>query len=363
MKKVPLQEGKITWLDFLLSERCNLKCVYCFHKQRPLDMTEETMQATVDFLAPYFSEDITFNFFGGEPLLQLDLFIRWVKKLKLMYPKCKFHVNTNGTVYTDELADLCSNHHMLQLSYDGAQQGTQRGQQELVERNLKKFLEKCTAEKVVVRLTFTRSSVSSLFNNVKRVYELGVRQFAHHAEYSNDWTEEELHEYNRQLDKIHEFIKDKPDFYNFFCDCHSILKNVDVVRSCAMGDTLVSVAANGDIFPCHRSIAFPKFKIGNVFERKFNRGKFAVLAINKCMSCEARAGCHSCFIANYQYNGSLEEPVKAACSMNIYEYKKKLEKFGEVYDITKTEASMLIAIDVVLQDVGKTNNDTVEALR
>ena len=52
-----------------LTDNCNLACSYCFVKQKPLEMTYEIAEKSVEWLLSNHSNDSTplVTFFGGEP--------------------------------------------------------------------------------------------------------------------------------------------------------------------------------------------------------------------------------------------------------------------------------------------------------
>ena len=60
-----------------LTDNCNLACSYCFVKQKPLEMTYEIAEKSVEWLLSNHSNDSTplVTFFGGEPLLKYDYII------------------------------------------------------------------------------------------------------------------------------------------------------------------------------------------------------------------------------------------------------------------------------------------------
>ena len=77
-----------------------------------------------------------------------------------------------------------------------------------------------------------------------------------------------------------------------------------------------------------------------------------------CSSCDAEDFCHQCFLANYEHNGSLEEPVTSGCDINKYEFKKLAKKYNYA------KADLECALDLcskavnVLQDI-KSNNKEI----
>ena len=121
-----------------LTERCNLRCSYCYYKDsqidRKIDMSDEILEAslrlalerTIDQKQSFFN----ITFFGGEPLLRMDA-IRWsvrfvkkfVKENRSRFPEdfqYGFHVNTNGTLLTDEICKFLKKENFkIFLSLDG----------------------------------------------------------------------------------------------------------------------------------------------------------------------------------------------------------------------------------------------------
>lgn len=346
-------------LDLLVTEKCNLNCVYCFHKQRPIDMTDEVLQNCIDMLEDQIHPNIVFNFFGGEPMLMEDFCLKWMGILRERFPKCRFHFTTNGTIYSERLVNdwLINEEPILQISHDGVNHSKLRGSEDLVNKNLKRYLNAIPAEKITTRLTFTHDTVGDLFESVIYFYGMGVRRFAHQADVTNEWSPESIEEYYKQLDKIYDFIDKHPDLDVVFANCNK-LGPKSRNRQCSMGRELVSLTADGNIYPCHRAVKFPDFKIGNVFTGELNRGKFAVLKMDGCSSCDAEDFCHQCFLANYEHNGSLEEPVTSGCDINKYEFKRLAEKYNYV------KADLECALDLcskavnVLQDI-KSNNKEI----
>ena len=63
---------------------------------------------------------------------------------------------------------------------------------------------------------------------------------------------------------------------------------------CWRAMSMVAVAANGDIYPCHRFVGAPGFRMGNVHTGEFSREEFLrspVVENPECTSCWARYMC------------------------------------------------------------------------
>ncbi len=65
------------------TERCNFRCTYCYEKFNDISMDETTENAIISFIRKniryYSSLEVTW--FGGEPLLELDMIVRMSKKI------------------------------------------------------------------------------------------------------------------------------------------------------------------------------------------------------------------------------------------------------------------------------------------
>ena len=359
-----IYEPSIHQLDLLVTERCNFDCVYCFHKQRPMDMTDEILQKAIDMMADQIHPRVIFNFFGGEPILMEDFCLKWMHRLRERFPECRFHFTTNGSVYSERLVNdwLIKEDPIIQISHDGINQARLRGHEELVTGNLKKYIKAVGVDKVTTRLTFTNETVGDLMESVEYFYGIGVRRFAHQADITNEWTEENIQEYCRQLDEIYDFMEEHPDLDVVFANCKKLTVSRVRNRQCSMGRELVSLTANGEIFPCHRAVKFPDFKIGDVFTGELNRGKFPVLNMDGCDKCDASDFCHQCFLANYEQNGSLEEPVESGCSINRYEFKKLSEKNNYVKADFEGSMELCAKAVEVLTDINSNNTEILRVI-
>jgi len=121
---------------FELTERCNLKCDYCYYGPHYVqatprsnrDLTFEAARALLDYIAQLSetscgkggSREIQIAFYGGEPLLMVPLLQQIVAHaLATFGARAKFQISTNGLLLPMCWDFLFQNDFGLQISLDG----------------------------------------------------------------------------------------------------------------------------------------------------------------------------------------------------------------------------------------------------
>ena len=88
---------------------CNARCDYCFECNADHSkMSYETADMVADYICKSANEDtlITYRWFGGEPLLAVDIIDRVINRVNEFYDnKAKYRsvILSNGTVYNEEI--------------------------------------------------------------------------------------------------------------------------------------------------------------------------------------------------------------------------------------------------------------------
>lgn len=84
---------------------CNLSCVYCYEKEKPIHMSEETAKKIINYIRYSLKEgvkDIGITWYGGEPLLKYDLICWLSSRIQQLCRenKAKFRITliTNGVL-------------------------------------------------------------------------------------------------------------------------------------------------------------------------------------------------------------------------------------------------------------------------
>lgn len=125
----------MTVIDTVLlkvASRCNLDCSYCYvfnmgdegwrrqPKRLPRDVEDAVVRSLGELLADQ-GRPFSVVLHGGEPLLLgLDRLKILFSSLRATIPSCGLHIQTNGTLLTDEMVDLCADHSVgISISLDG----------------------------------------------------------------------------------------------------------------------------------------------------------------------------------------------------------------------------------------------------
>jgi uncharacterized protein len=122
----------LSQLTLTVTERCNLRCRYCVYtapgpwirSHGGADMPLEVALASVRFFAEHSGATTSpvVSFYGGEPLLRLDLIRTVVGDLRGRPDgdRYKFIIDTNGLALTEEAVELVADASIhLQVSLDG----------------------------------------------------------------------------------------------------------------------------------------------------------------------------------------------------------------------------------------------------
>jgi len=351
----------INWLDIMVTNKCNIRCSYCFHSKNETDLSLEVVKKISSFLGEQFTNKIVFNLFGGEPLLRVDFCMECMKYLRSKYPNCTFFTSTNCTIFSEEFVDFFlqdNDFNVIQLSYDGLNQNKNRCDDKLVIDNIKRYIKVVPSKNLSVRMTMPPQDVYNLSDNIIYLYNLGARDISHHADISNAWTSEQIDTYRLQLDSIYVFLDSHKDLKMRYCgDTYSYYEKKS--PKCSMGDTLLAVDCDGSIYPCHRMVSYPDFKIGDVNDETLNRGMFRNMELPKCMECDVRSTCHPCVAANFDVNGRFREPVVSLCEMSKYEH---IKRNPQIIKVDEEMEKLFLSSMKTLEQVQASNYETLKLL-
>jgi sulfatase maturation enzyme AslB (radical SAM superfamily) len=114
----------ISALHLVLTAQCNLRCRYCFERNKSSKrMDWSVLRASLDFALAHCAGDVELVFSGGEPLLEMSRIrkaVTYVEDRLSPWQERKFSVLTNGTLIDDSIAAFLAGHNAeVQISFDG----------------------------------------------------------------------------------------------------------------------------------------------------------------------------------------------------------------------------------------------------
>ena len=357
-----------------LTERCNLRCTYCYykvsHEARSLVMSNDVMESAIRLA---FERTLSLNqrflnitFFGGEPLLCMDSIYRGVELAKslaherfgekvLVGPapansapassptrpfRLRFAVNTNATLLDDTIIEYLKREKFrIYLSLDGHEahhnicrkQVGGAGSFKLIEPHIPALLKLDT----VVLSVVTRENMHSLSEAVRWIQAQGFRNMTTAVDFDGKWTGDEFDILAREYDKMVEFWletkrKNIPFYLGTIQDKlkFRLTGQRHRLTSCHVAEGIVASAANGNLFPCTRFIsskADAPYIMGNVFDEPakifdgpvardirdfFSRDK------KDCEGCAIRFRCHAheCACTSFYSTGSIHGVSPEVCT-------------------------------------------------
>ena len=279
MNKFP---ESITHAYVMLTEKCPLRCKYCYISH--YDNSEICKMEYIDKLIDRFTEKPTIVFFGGEPLLQLDLIKEIVKKYK---GKCFFQLVTSGSInfikFLKEVYIPNREDFLIQLSYDGTDSNSRIFvNSKPSEINIKEVLLEalklnCSFE---TRTVISDSNIDTLYSTYNELKDIRSKfnkfyfdfNLAHQKQFSKDFYSKLYSQLNKIFYDIAAQLNTKVEVFvpNYFLQLFSKYMSKTFTKSCDIGN-YVCMRPNGDLYPCTiLSQIDEKFKIGNVLDEELD---------------------------------------------------------------------------------------------
>jgi uncharacterized protein len=347
--KKELNKKKIGRITLHVSNDCNLHCSYCYadggnYKLPKEKMSFEVADKFIEFCVNNFNQIDSIVFFGGEPLMNIQI-IEYIclkfKKLKedstLTYLP-NWGIITNGTLLNDNILKVLKEHiNYITVSIDGPQK--------INDYNRKFRNNKGSFERI-----------EKFINTIKRETNINIRYEATYTQYHLDSNvfEYELRAFfkkefdlngtivgdiNQNVVSFYNNKKNENLFDNLPEGFFSVLSAIVYKKRkemCPVGNNIVAISTNGEIYPCHMNNGLKHLNLGtinsdNVFS---NREKYLLnfpylKSISKecepCLNCWAQVICGGCSIRWFydkETNTFNSKPNSDLCHSN----KKHLEK-------------------------------------
>ena len=289
---------------FVVTKNCNFNCIYCqagnLNQNEDYYMTEEVAKKAVDIALESTSKYLTFEFQGGEPLLNFDVikFIVEYSKENSQDKIIEYNLVSNLTMITDEMIDyFIKNNVNICTSIDGNKelQNINRPykNKDSYTETINKINEiKKLKAKVNAIETTTRYSLSEYKTVIDEYINLGMesiflRPLTKLGKADKSWKKigYSVNEYLKFYKNALDYIIQKNKEGSFIIESYAsiFLKKIlfnkadnymELRSPCGAAIGQIAYYYDGNIFTCDEGRMFfemgdDSFKIGNVFENSY----------------------------------------------------------------------------------------------
>ena len=358
-------------LSIILTNRCNLKCIYCGRNENPNDSCIDD-EISNDKWLKIFADAKTVglkkvNMTGGEIFCRNDCVELIEKTIKM---GLDVSIETNGTIISEAQIKYLSKHrkHLsISISLDGIKEETNdktrgEGTYKKIFKNIKIVKDSGIPLRIITVLSKDNyAEIPELATTIHEELGLGFRLLPNIIEYGKGLTAND--EYGISYPKIKELMD---NFYYDFLRRHSKDTNVTIELNtaiipidiykhsfCPWGKAMLGVSYSGNIALCHVAAEDDRFifdnlknsKISDVWKNNQKLLKFKCINPDDlkgvCGNCLARnlcrGGCR--FYALTKYNGDFYAPDPDC--QNVYDinyfpnYALEDEKIDSKYEVKK----------------------------
>lgn len=293
-----------------VTEDCNFRCKYCIYSGIYKDtrthsnkyMTWEIAKAAIDDFLTNSSEveNPAFSFYGGEPLLAIDLIKKSVAYLKEKGKKCHYCITTNGSLLNkNNIRYFIDNNFLLSISLNGPKEihdlyrvyNSGKGSWDDVNSNIKlirnidyeyyrnnvsficTFLPPYKITQIIDYFDINEPVANVKFSNVDDSVDYFKRNFSK-SQLEDDF----YNQYSLLFDEYIALFKDQKMYIGRFRLLSDLFESFPVLfhkranymlsdmmlsqGQCYMGARRLFVSSSGDYFPCER--VKEHYPIGNV---------------------------------------------------------------------------------------------------
>lgn len=290
-------------LILFLTNNCNLNCKYCFVKK-------EQHQSKLDFTK--YKEVIDNNnkqissitFFGGEPLLYIDLIESIIKYNKEKKYHFQYILNTNAILLNDKIIEFIKKNNILvNASLDGnsISNSYNRFDEILFKKvinNIYKLKQKDI--EIIINYVITPNNIDYLYDSLHYFKENSLKKIALLFDYDAIWQEKDLKKLKNQLENSMDIFSDlsNKDFivYPIYSKILAILENKEIPK-CRFGEETIVMSRTGEIYPC---ISFVDDKAYQMID--FNHHLKNTVNISKCKKCKYLTLCTNNCMCRYKNN-------------------------------------------------------------
>lgn len=344
-------------ITFIVTKDCQLVCKYCYlvgknsHEKMSFAIAKEAIDYILSEPNLFREENVTWDFIGGEPLLEIDLIEQVVDYIQLQLElrhhhwknHWKVHITTNGLLYNSpkvqEFIQKYHTHLDISISIDGTKEKQDlnrifpngKGSYDLVIKNIKKWTEQFT--NIQTKMVISSEDLPYVCESGIHLLEIGIKKLDMNLVVENVWKDGDEKILEHQLIKFADIVVRKKLYEGrqlfIFEESIGFPFNVNF-DSKPCGSMMLSIDASGNFYTCLRFAAYslrdkrPRY-IGNIksgINKNLIRPYYLIdelsQSLDKCKKCDVATGCRWCPAENYdasQSNTIFERSV-AICKMH-----------------------------------------------
>lgn len=333
---------------------CDLRCRYCFASTGSFGgkrsmMSFETGAAALDYLLTHSGARrfLEVDFFGGEPLLNIDVVKRLVaygrEREKEFGKTLRFTFTTNCVGLTPEITAWAEDNNVsVVLSHDGRPEVHDRqrvfpggkGSYDRVTENIKYFLSQNKRGNAIVRGTYTAYN-KDFCADIEHWLDLGFPRLSMEpaVELSGPrkLNEEDLPGLREEYWKLAHLFQARReegrpfDFFHFKLDLKHGPCLPKRLTGCGAGYEYMVVTPEGELYPCHQFVGREEYRLGSIEEGVLPESRPIVEAFRQahvynkeaCSKCWARFFCSGGCHANADlFHHDIMQPYEMGCQIS-----------------------------------------------
>ena len=313
-------------LSIVLTNQCNLNCVYCYesHKKRQHIQPERVKTIISEYLNSPHYDEVEIDFFGGEPFLEFQTIKEtcewvWSQRWKNKYI---FFATTNGVLVQGDIKEWLRQHKKyfwVSLSLDGTRESHNKNRSNSFDKIDIPFFKECWPEQTV-KMTISKETIECIYDNIVYIHSLGFNITGTNFAEGIDWENEKyIGVVASQLEKLCLYYIDNPSIKPvplINMAIHKCAEDKSIHKWCGCGEHMAAYETDGKQYPCtfFTPMTFDKQTLNSVLRLDFT--KHANFVDNDCLNnCYLEPVCNCCYGANLLTNGIVNKRDRSKCEL------------------------------------------------